>query len=167
MSLTLQNLQQQQTKRWKRTWRERGWECTVMIGGRQKGRNENNPSNIKKIIGGDIKQKVVWCKRERQYANGLWGQSNRCVLWWGMVVWACSLEIKAGKLIDSISLSLMYFSIKSSLSKQEGARLDMSVTKERFHFYFKLVPIVFTVFLTVSPHISLGCCVGQQMVANH
>lgn len=30
-----------------------------MIGGRQKGRNETNPSNIKKIIGGDIKQKVV------------------------------------------------------------------------------------------------------------
>lgn len=46
-------------------------------------------------------------------------------------------------------------SIKSSLSKRRGAGLGVSVTKERFHFYFKLVPTVFAGYPTVSPRISL------------
>lgn len=49
------------------------------------------------------------------------------------------------------SLSLLHFSMKSCLSKQKGAGLGVSATKERFHFYFKLVPNVFTGYLTVSP----------------
>ncbi len=44
----------------------------------------------------------------------------------------------------------MHFSMKSCLSKQTGAGLGVSATKERFHFYFELVPNVSTGYLTVS-----------------
>lgn len=43
----------------------------------------------------------------------------------------------------------LFNSIKSIKAERGG--LGVSATKERFHLYFKLVPNVFTGYLTVSP----------------